>query len=377
MTAAASRPRAIGVLGASGGVGAAAVAQLDAWGAGPLRLGGRDSRRLQRLVDDLALAGAEAVGVDLYAGDELARFCAGCRIVVNCAGPSHAVGDRVATAALAAGADYVDPGGDEPLHHRCAGGAGDRVAVVSAGSVPGLSALLVRALAADAEDSGAGGRLLAFAGGRGRFTFAAAADYLMLSATSAGTPLAVWRDGAVRPAAASTLLGIQLPYFPGRVDAHPYVSHELARVAGAAGLAEAVWYAVFDGAHVARAVQTRTARAGGEQLDGAARALSRAAELDLFGREPYQLFVVGLDGRTLVLRGRDPIAVTGAVTALATLAVDAGELPPGAHFAGEALSPEPALRRLQTAAAVDALQRPSVTLAGAAAGAELVEEGVL
>ena len=355
-------PRPVAVLGAAGGVGTAAVAQLRDWGVGPLRLGGRDRYRLEKMIDALSLAAAEAVAVDLYRSEELARLCAGCRLVVNCAGPSHAVGDRVAIAALRAGADYVDPGGDEPLHARCAGA--ERVVVVSAGSVPGLSALLIRALAA-----AGGGRLVAYAGGRGRFTFAAACDYLTAAATTAGTPLAVWRDGAVLPAADAPLHGVRLPYFPGRVDAHPYVSHELARVAAAVGLAEATWYAVLAGVHVAEAVRAR----GEQDLHHAARALSRAAELDLFGRDPYQVFAIGLDDRTLTLRGSDPIALTGTMTALAALAVDGGELSPGAHYAGEVLDPERSLRRLEGAAAVD-----SVALAPAAlAPPDSVEEGVL
>ncbi|MDF2708687.1 MAG: hypothetical protein K0R62_4339 [Nonomuraea muscovyensis] len=57
-------------------------------------------------------SGVEAVRVDVEDAGALAAFCAGCRIVVNCAGPSSRILDTVARAALAAGAAYVDVAGD-------------------------------------------------------------------------------------------------------------------------------------------------------------------------------------------------------------------------------------------------------------------------
>jgi hypothetical protein len=50
--------------------------------------------------------------VDLNDPAQLAAFCDGCRIVVNCAGPTYRILDTVARAAFAAGADYVDIGGE-------------------------------------------------------------------------------------------------------------------------------------------------------------------------------------------------------------------------------------------------------------------------
>ncbi|WP_425276435.1 saccharopine dehydrogenase NADP-binding domain-containing protein, partial [Streptomyces swartbergensis] len=46
--------------------------------------------------------------VDVADARALAAFCAECRVVVNATGPVRAVGHRVASAALACGADLVD-----------------------------------------------------------------------------------------------------------------------------------------------------------------------------------------------------------------------------------------------------------------------------
>src|SRR5439155_14111296 len=142
------------------------------------------------------------------------------------------------------------------------------------------------------------------------------------------------------------LRDLELPFFPGRVSAYPYLSLELERLARDLGLAEASWYSVFDGQFVLQALARSGSGVSEDPLEAAA-AIVRASELDVFGREPYQLFVVQLDGhaagepvsRTLVLRATEPIALTGTVTALAARAVLEGEVAPGARFAADALDP--------------------------------------
>src|SRR5919108_349874 len=137
-----------------------------------------------------AARAAEAHELGAYAGDvtlvtppddaSLARFCDGCRVVLDCTGPSFRVLDRVARAALRAGADYVGAGGDEPAYEALARTRlrPGRTAVVSAGMMPGLSGLLPRSLAAVADLDGAPEGLLAYAGGGSPITPPAAADHL-------------------------------------------------------------------------------------------------------------------------------------------------------------------------------------------------------
>src|SRR5438445_7441516 len=97
----------IGVLGASGAVGAAAVDWLRQLGHGPLRLGARRPWT--------AAPGEQVMTVDATDPRSLAAFCQDTRVVLNCAGPSYRLLDQVADAALTAGADYVDSAGDGPV----------------------------------------------------------------------------------------------------------------------------------------------------------------------------------------------------------------------------------------------------------------------
>jgi saccharopine dehydrogenase (NAD+, L-lysine forming) len=132
----------VGIVGASGATGRVVAAELAALGDVELVLGARRPERLRAL--DLE---ADAVAVDVFDDDSLRRLCRDCTVVVNCAGPSAAVFDRVARAAVGEGRHYVDPGGDEELVDELGQSWAeparkDVTAVFSAGWIPGLSGLL-------------------------------------------------------------------------------------------------------------------------------------------------------------------------------------------------------------------------------------------
>ncbi|MGW8437377.1 saccharopine dehydrogenase NADP-binding domain-containing protein, partial [Nocardiopsis sp. NPDC055879] len=190
----------IGVVGASGAVGRHAAHALRSLGHGRLVLGARRTDPLNTLAEELG-GPVEVVPVDVDSAESLEAFCHRCDVVLNCAGPSYRILDRVAVAALATGADYVDVTGDTPVHDRLAGSpaAGEHRVLLSAGTLPGLSALLPRWFA-----RGHGLReMTVHAGGLERCTGAAAGDLLLslpgASASEAvfGHPLSAWRDGAV------------------------------------------------------------------------------------------------------------------------------------------------------------------------------------
>ncbi|MEH1123251.1 saccharopine dehydrogenase NADP-binding domain-containing protein [Micromonospora sp. CPCC 206061] len=366
----------IGVVGATGAVGAAAVRQLAAWGY-PVRAGGRSRVRLERLA---AAAGPELAvrPVDVEDPAGLADFCAGCQAVVNCAGPSVVVLDRVARAAAAAGADYVDAAGDERLATmlRAAPASAPGACVLSAGMTPGLSGLLPRYLAGEGFDQVH--RLIAHHGGRDRFTPAGAADYLAEVDGGGGEPGGVWRDGAVLPRALAAEAGARLPFFPEPAAVRPYLAPETVRLARDLRLAEARWYNVFAGERTLDALERARSLADPAR---AVAELVRAAELDVFGRAPYQIFVLELAGaqggapvtRTLVVRGGEASTLTGVTAAMAAAAVVAGECPPGVHYAAEVLDAAAAVRRLHKSEALAAF----AVLVGPAAGALDAEDGAL
>lgn len=377
----------IAVLGCYGAVGRSVVRRLREAGAGPLRLGGRDLDRVRALIGTGpgGPAGAdEAVAVDLRDAAALAAFCEGCHVVVNCAGPSSRILDTVARAALAAGAHYVDVAGDAAVRDRLAaaglpaGSAGredaGRVVVLSAGMMPGLSALLPRHLAGQGFDRV--DRLTAHVGGVDRFTPAAALDYVASLSDGYATPLAAWRGHQVIPRASRPRRGVELPHFPGRVNAYPYLSAEAERLARSLGFAEVEWSSVFDGELTLAAL----ARLHDLDADTAAGELVRTSRLEAFGRTPYFQLVFRMEGeaagrpvtRTLVARAADSYELSAAVAVLAAGAVLRGLVRPGLHDAADVLDAGAVFQALLDDPAVTRLE----VVDGVAPAAE-VEEGVL
>ncbi|GAT67385.1 saccharopine dehydrogenase [Planomonospora sphaerica] len=346
----------IGVLGATGAVGRTAAERLAASGLGGLRLGGRDAARAADVARALP-APAEVMRVDLTDPDELARFCTGCTIVVNCAGPTYRVLDTVARAAFAAGADYVDIGGELAAKDALADAAvpGGRTAVFSAGVMPGLSGLLPRLLAKGRPPR----RLDVYVGGAAVFTPLSAVDALLTRGPRFGVPMAAWREGAVTPLA--PLHGVRLPGFPVPVHAWPYLTTEAQTLAAECGADEVRCYNVFVSDRIPQALSAAWADVPDvhavplETLQPHASEVVNASLLDnadfgafyvmLFTARPHRGAPAG--PARMLLTAADSYALSGVVMALAARAVLAGRVPAGAHLAAEALDPDETVTALR------------------------------
>ncbi|TMR87981.1 saccharopine dehydrogenase NADP-binding domain-containing protein [Nonomuraea basaltis] len=338
----------IGLIGGTGAVGRTAAQRIAAYGLGPLRLGGRDLAGAAHLAG--ALPGtAHAVRVDLNDPAELAAFCDGCRIVVNCAGPTYQVLDTVARAAFAVGADYVDIGGELAAKDALTGRdvPGDRTAVFSAGVMPGLSGLLPRLLAKGRPLR----RLDVYVGGAAVFTPLSAVDALLTRGPRFGVPMTAWRDGQVAPNTLAPLHQVRLPGFPVPVHAWPYLTTEAQTLAVDTGADEVRSYNVF----VSNRLPEALAEAWAEVPDTSPAAL--APHADAVVRASRQdnadfgaFYVMLFTGRPrpgappgptrVLLTAVDSYALSGVVMALATRAVLAGSVPPGVHLAAEVLDPD-------------------------------------
>ncbi|AXL92828.1 epimerase [Streptomyces sp. CB09001] len=378
----------IGVLGASGAVGRAAVRELRALGHRGLRLGGRTASTLRAVADEEPAGHDETVWADADAPDGLRAFTEGCDIVLNCVGPTYRLRATVASAALAAAAHCVDVAGDDPAAEDLRE-AGDpardgRTVVLSAGALPGLSGLLPRWLAGQGLD--AASALTAHCGGLETCSPTVAHD-LMLSLTSGGAdgaaygePLAAVRGGRRVPRALRTAEDTQHRSFPGQVALQPYLSQESERLATVLGLDRLDWYNVHPGPAVRALLNVLPGRlAAGDDPAELAGRLILAADLDLAGRKPWYVMDFELSGTAsgrpatagLTLRAASSYRLTAAVGALAVDAVLRAGVPAGVHFACDVLDPDTVVRYLRAQKVADL--RPT----GAAAGADQVEEGVL
>lgn len=337
----------IGILGASGKVGGHVVDWLRQEGVGPLRLGARRAAPLEALSG--RRPGDELKAFDLSDDAALTRFCQGCRVVVNCAGPSYQVLDRVARAAAAQGADYVDVSGDGPAHGLLAADRPedpDRVIVLSAGMLPGL-ANLVPAWLSERQ----GGALSVHSGGVEALGGAAAAD-LVLSLQEPdpdiaglidfGEAGASWEFGRRCSRSLSAQEDVRLDFFPGRVSLLPFLSPDAERLALRQQFTTLRWFNVFSGLRLRETLTGLRGRA--VELDAAVRAVERAGQLDLLGLRAYYTLVFVLEqpqqpSRRAVITTDSSLALTAATAVSATLALLRGAIPPGLHFADEVLSP--------------------------------------
>ncbi|MDS9873478.1 hypothetical protein ABH911_005552 [Pseudomonas protegens] len=343
------RAGVMGLVGAYGSVGRQ-VAQLLA-GKVALRLGGRDPRQAEQLNQQLG-ARAEVRALDLWEPQSLADFCAGCSLVINCAGPSYRILDRVARAALAAGADYLDVGGDDPLHERLVGQlpAGHRV-LLSAGMLPGLSGLFPQLLAQSFQRVDA---LRCYAGGLGRLSATAAEDFLLSLGNGFGQAQCGWCEGQVVRSTASAEQALQRDWLPpAGVQAYPYLSTEQQRLFGDVPVRHGQGFNLFEGGQLAAALQriqgsAPEARSSAQNIA----ALVQASALDVAGRRPYQLLAVEIDGlregrqqqASAWLRASDGSRLTGSVAAFCAL--QWAHLPEGLHYAAQVLDATACLEQL-------------------------------
>jgi hypothetical protein len=243
---------------------------------------------------------------------------------------------KVAATALAGGAHYLDPGGDEAFRARlaCAAGLTARAAVLAAGAQPGLTALVPRWLAA--QDLEPPFSLTVYTVTMDWMTRGAAAEFLL----SLG-------DG--QPGALTPLPGLSLPFLSGELVGHPHLSGEAERLARCLSLTAIRCYHVFEVGGRLPAVLTRLQQdvRQGADPDSLTAELIRAAEIEMFGRRPFQQLVFQLDGRVAgqpasrvaVLRAAGTYQLTASVAAAAVVALLRGQIPAGCHFVADVLDP--------------------------------------
>lgn len=353
---------AVGVLGGSGTVGRIVVDRLAAADVGTLRIGGRDLDKIRAI----GAEAAEAVQVDLFDDASLAAFCAGCAVVINCAGPSYQVLARVARVAVDAGAGYVDAAGDlvalEALTSSAPAGLNERPAVFSAGLMPGLTGLLPRLLATE----GPIGRLEIYVGGAVPIGALSAVDALLTRGPKFGSALAAWRGGQVIERALAPLRSVTLPGFRGKVHAWPFLSTETAALAAHLGVEELRSYTVYGTENLPVVLATAWADPT-SPVDAHIAAVVAAADRDVAECGRYYTLLAharprqdsGGRSRRLMLRTPDSYQLSGVVAAITAGEILGGRVPPGAHFAADVLDPRRMVDLLADDELVTALELPT------------------
>lgn len=334
--------------------------------------------------------------VNVYDELSFTQFCNGCTVVVNTAGPSSLIGDRVARAADKAGADYVDAYGGRLLTELLQASplSIKRRVIHSAGIYPGLSELLPRWLARTHFDNVH--TLRGWCGGREVCSPAAAVDVLASTHQGFGHAGAIWENGSRITNAMAAHADADLPGFAGRVYVQPFLSEELELLGRDLDLRDVRWGNVMAstraleiiarwgrrlGAH-ATAMNTETYRQLQQQ---AVDELVDTARIDLAGQTAYYRLLIEMEGiragtakrLRAVLKARDSYRVSGAVAANAASMLVTDPPPPGIYRADCILDWEKVLRTLRHNRCIDDFTIASLSASCCNDGPDQIEEGVL
>jgi hypothetical protein len=358
----------IGVLGCGGALGHIACNVLKR----NCKIRGGQRRRPEGMEAD---SNFQWVKTDLYNEEELYEFCKGCDVILNCAGPSYLVGDRVALAAAKANAIYIDTFGAGPLENSLLKKGLDKegVFVISAGSFPGLSGILPRWLAEQEFESIFS--MLSFAGGREHCSTCAGLDLLLSSVSNYGISGAFMKNGSVVRALDNISEKVYIPFLKEEVYKQKFLNDETIKLYKLLQLKEAYWYNIIVDKAVNDAILKSYAKLSMDRSDNVLREaideLCAAADMALWGKNPWYVMTTELQGekrgrlirKRCILRSKSSYELSGVVAAAAVETVIKHKTKKGIYWAFEVLDPVETVERLvstKAAASIDVVDIPPV-----------------
>lgn len=335
----------IGIIGGYGQGGIEATKILANLTDAPILIGGRDR---QKADDAAAGLGPRARGaqVDIWEDRSLDRFCRGCRLVINCAGPSRRILDRVALAALAAGSHYMDMGGDDVLYNSLFPidpGIREKglSAITSTGMYPGLSGLFP-AWAARHHFDRVDDLTLYFVNQGDVLTRTAAYDVVCSLTDDYAQGMVVYENGRVTRTGVSPVMA-DFPFFREKIMMYPSFTKELELLARDMNFSSARNYFAFDeqALSVIFSIHARKNRMTDKELEIAVTDLVEASRRDAEGKSPCTLIHLAMDGMlagsplnlsaSLNYRG-DGGRLMGMITGAVAVLLLSGHGIPGCHF---------------------------------------------
>jgi saccharopine dehydrogenase-like NADP-dependent oxidoreductase len=164
----------------------------------------------------------------------LDKFCKKCDLVINCAGPSRLISDRISLASLRQKKHYVDVAGDEPLYEKLLDNKEEIKSkklnfILSAGILPGLYGVFPDYIANTEFDSIDSFKY--YWAGEGSLSFSAAYDYVCSIEEGFGVVSSYFDMGEVKKIKEGFSESIILPSPVGEVCIYSVLTPEFIRVA--------------------------------------------------------------------------------------------------------------------------------------------------
>lgn len=229
--------RRAGIIGAGGNAGKGAVSILKNSGGILLKLG---CRRIEKLAG--GTENVELCRVDIFQQEELEAFVKDCDYVINCAGPSWKVKDRVARSCFRQGAVYIDVAGGQALIRdlKMLGRVRPGTGITSAGVYPGLSEIFLKWVCGQC-----GGKIASIEEifyGNDVLSDAALQDICESLKDGEGDAFCQYSRGEVLKISSAARTSIKLPGIPNRIHLLPVLNPAFVHALGSYPVDKAVFY---------------------------------------------------------------------------------------------------------------------------------------
>ncbi len=224
----------VAVIGCGGLIGSMVVEKLLEKGI-EVR-GGQRRRPNKRIIDEKF----QWVQLDIYKEEQLRNFCKGCRVILNCAGPSYEIKEKVAIAAIKENVIYVDLSDSVMCNEDVVSRLRNKgIIIVGTGYVPGISGAILNLIS---EEFDSVEKVQGFQSGRQYSTEIAFADVILSSIANAGYPDTYMKNGKMYRENVDPNIRRIIPGFPETVYLKSYLSHEIIDVAMNLNIQEIHWY---------------------------------------------------------------------------------------------------------------------------------------
>lgn len=305
----------IGIIGGYGSVGQWAVKSLAEHMEDMIRVGGRSKAGYEMCAERNQLNHTEFARVDFTDLDSVRQFAKGCRLILNCAGPTFGRSLKAADAVLSMGSYFVDVGFDNHMDELFKQ-YNNRNLLCKAGAIPGLSGLLPRYLAKTLRQAD---KVEVYYSALGKFSKTASEDYLN----------GIFRNGRAIPGRRREAERKFLPLSHQESYLYPYYDSECDYVSRSLQPAGCKWFMALEGEST-NMFMSNAGEIYGKNQESAIESLCDTSYADTLGRNEYAGFLVQATGigrdremsRTLYLKAPSPEYLTGTAAAAAVLLTD-------------------------------------------------------
>lgn len=291
-----------GVIGGYGRIGTEVINTLLKMTDAEILAGGRNSDKCRE-----HSSGCESrisyQKVDIHSDASLSLFCRKCHIVINCAGPSSTIFDKVARAALRHKIHYIDVGGSEALYNELLLREdmirdNDTAFVVTSGMYPGLTEVFPAYIASGYFDEVES--LEYYFAVNDHMTYSSAYDIVCGMLKNDDVSPSFYEDGQKKKCQSVSTLELELPHPVGKVPGVMTFNSDMLRIVENYNIKSARFYNIFSGERIRQVLfeigmlKMLNKPSPKKRL---AEILVNASNEDMRGRQSYVMLYLTMKGR--------------------------------------------------------------------------------